>query len=433
MTAVRRRHLVSAVALLVLLSFAPPAWSREFSIVGCEAASGSTTEGWYDDRTHGGVVARIMCPTGNDPLGGLLTRSAISPPGTSNQTVPPGSAARMIFNAPPGTVIVGLRASYYFSRDHGSWQAGLSNGARILRGCSYRGFPCIQEGVNEFIPVPFNRAIYIETMCAGGDPCPIDRGSHDPTGLQARAQLTATEVRLVDDSAPRLELKGGSALVERWASGDLEAVVEASDNAGVPLVQILVDGRHETERGVPCRVETYQCPNFSNRLTLPSVGRIADGRHQLTVRAFDRAGNPVEASRELLVDNTPPTQPLDVRVEDGSGWRGQSGRGARRAARRYYSAGLSSASSGLEMPEASSPGCSGRRSVSLRRKRLANLAKPTPNTPTGPVNSFAASAAFDQSDDSREPPMFRGSKVFLGRGGLGAGSSGAMVFSLLGQ
>jgi hypothetical protein len=109
------------------------------------------------------------------------------------------------------------------------------------------------------------------------------------------------------------------------------------------------------------------------------------------------------------------------------------GRGHRRAARRHYSAGLSFASSGLELPEGSSPGCSGRRSVSLRRKRLANLAKPTPHTPTGPVNSFAASAAFDQSDDSREPPMFRGSKVFLGRGGLGAGSSSAMVFSLLRQ
>lgn len=317
----RSVSLIGLFALVLLACTAPPSWSGEFSVVGCEAASGSTTEGWYAERNHGGVVATSSCPTGSDPLGGMLTRSSINAPGTSNQTVPPGSAARIIFDAPPGTLIVGLRASYYFSRDHGSWQAGLSNGAKILRGCNYIGFPCREEGVNQFIPIPFNRTIYIETLCAGDKPCPIDRGSHDPTGLQARAQLTATEVRLVDDSAPRLEIKGGSAVSERWVGGDLDAVVEATDNAGVPVVEMLVDGVRHGGADAPCLPERYLCAGISKRVSMSSVGRIDDGRHEFLLRAFDRAGNAVESSRPLLVDNTAPTQPVDLRVEGGEGWR----------------------------------------------------------------------------------------------------------------
>ncbi len=89
--------------------------------------------------------------------------------------------------------------------------------------------------------------------------------------------------------------------------------------------------------------------------------------------------------------------------------------------------------SALELPEASLPESRERRLGSLGLKRLVNLASPTPKSPAGPANSFAASAAFDYSDASREPPMFRGSTAFMGRGGLGAGSSGPMGFFLWGS
>ncbi len=45
----------------------------------------------------------------------------------------------------------------------------------------------------------------------------------------------------------------------------------------------------------------------------------------MTVTAFDPAGNASRASREILIDNTPPGQALDARVDGGDGWRAHNG------------------------------------------------------------------------------------------------------------
>ncbi len=317
-TGVYRR--LSFVCLTVALFIAMPtpesASAGEFSITGCDYASGAT-EGWFVNRVDPGTSAGGACPTGGNPLGGLFTRSAS---GNGDATVPTGTAARVFFNAPPGTSIVGLKASYYFARDSGRWQAALSNGAQILRGCSSRGFYCVDQARDAEIAVPGSPTIYIETFCADG-PCPISRSQNDPSGLQARAQLTATEVRLRDDSAPSLRLTGGSALEDRWLGGTISVQFDASDNSGIPSGEVLLGGVRGGLVESGCPPSRYSCGGASGPVEIITKGLVADGLQSLSVRVRDRGGNETSTERTLRIDNTAPKAPMNVRSEGSSSWR----------------------------------------------------------------------------------------------------------------
>ena len=54
---------------------------------------------------------------------------------------------------------------------------------------------------------------------------------------------------------------------------------------------------------------------------MPTYDGVGDGRHTLTIEAVDRAGNVAQASRTVLIDNTPPAAPQQLAVDGGDGWR----------------------------------------------------------------------------------------------------------------
>jgi hypothetical protein len=55
-----------------------------------------------------------------------------------------------------------------------------------------------------------------------------------------------------------------------------------------------------------------------------NTASIADGAHQLAVRAVDSAGNPNSVSRTVLFDNSPPGPPQALTIDGGEGWRAQN-------------------------------------------------------------------------------------------------------------
>ena len=58
---------------------------------------------------------------------------------------------------------------------------------------------------------------------------------------------------------------------------------------------------------------------------MPTDFVASDGRHVVTAIATDAANNQATTSREVLIDNTPPGQALDVRIGGGDGWRSRNG------------------------------------------------------------------------------------------------------------
>src|ERR671915_2517650 len=105
--------MIIPATLGVMLAFTPSAGAGTYEVVACDAAPGFANNSWEPQSTHGGTVAFSACPSGDDPMRGLGARTGYPYP--SGWTVPTGAAARWFFFAPPGTVVVGVRANAFFS------------------------------------------------------------------------------------------------------------------------------------------------------------------------------------------------------------------------------------------------------------------------------------------------------------------------------
>src|SRR5439155_13180125 len=99
----------------------------------CDAADGINNS-WVPNTTAPWMLAYAECPSGGDQTRGLVARHAVQGGAPSS-----GVLAQWIFYAPPGTSIVGMRASYRFQRNDPHWEAALSNGSQVLKGCPSGG------------------------------------------------------------------------------------------------------------------------------------------------------------------------------------------------------------------------------------------------------------------------------------------------------
>src|SRR3954465_9499546 len=106
-----------------------------YEVRACDAADG-VNNSWAAHTNADWMLAYTQCPTGGNQEGGIVARSWMPPDrhGTSQ-----GVVAQMSFTAPPGAAIVSLRASYRFWRTDATWEAALSNGQQVLRGCPSGG------------------------------------------------------------------------------------------------------------------------------------------------------------------------------------------------------------------------------------------------------------------------------------------------------
>jgi hypothetical protein len=250
----------------------------------------------------------------------MIARNVVA----ANSSASGNVVAQMKFTAAPGTTIVGLNAAYAFYRDDPQWEAVLSTGAAMLRGCPMGGPPgCTIASSGEWIDVPGgSQVLYIDAYCAASG-CPL--AGVDPAHgyLSARSRLSSASVRLQDDSAPGLNVSGGL-----WSAGWLRGIqplaIDATDNAGVRQTRILADGNLLAATPRVCDAsQVVPCPNGPDSYSI-NTATLPDGPHALSAQAFDSAGNGNSTGQTVLIDNSPPGPPVGASVAGGEGWRSQN-------------------------------------------------------------------------------------------------------------
>ena len=124
----------------------------------------------------------------------------------------------------------------------------------------------------------------------------------------------------------------------------------AVDNIGIQAARARIDGAVAGGAGRACNFgQKVPCSNGSTSLAVPTAG-LADGSHQVSGEAVDASGNVSGAvGRTVNIDNTAPTQPLELqacrRLRAGARRTSFSWRGAirRSASRRSPARGFSCA------------------------------------------------------------------------------------------
>jgi hypothetical protein len=306
-----RRVLATCLPALAVLLCPVAVQAGTYDVPACDAAGGANNS-WVPFNNISSVAAYAECPSGGDPNRGLVARTALTDAGNSQ-----GVMARLLFAAPPATTIVALRASYDFFRSDAHWEAALSTGSQVLRGCPAGGVNlCSASSVDEWIGVPNAGAIYIDVFCAASS-CPQGR---DPS-VGAKARLYSAVVRIQDDQPPTIGSPGGGMWSDGWKSGMQTISFDASDNTGIARNLVLIDGQQAVKADHTCDFTFPRpCPDGGGTFNVQTSG-FSDGAHQLDLQTVDSAGNPTTVSRTVLIDNTPPVSPQQLTVDGGEGWR----------------------------------------------------------------------------------------------------------------
>jgi len=306
-----RRWLAICLPLAFLMGAPAGAGAGTYDVAACDAAGGLNNSWVASTNAPGVVAAYAVCPSGGDPARGMIARSVVAAGSAATQ----GALARLTFYAPPGTAIIGVRASSEFTRNSSHWQAALSNGAQVLRGC-FAGLAesCSTSAVDEWTDIPASAQLHVEAYCAISD---CDLGSSS-----ANARLYSAVVRVQDDLPPSIDAPGGGLWADGWIGGTQTVQWQASDNTGIRTNAVLIDGEMVGQDTHTSCDYTYAipCPPGSGSFNV-NTRAVPDGSHQLQLRATDAAGNSVQIERTIKVDNAPPGAPQHLAVDGGESWR----------------------------------------------------------------------------------------------------------------
>ncbi len=224
-----------------------------------------------------------------------------------------GQEGRWDFNAPPGALIERVFLSGSILGGSG-WQATmLTNSGEILENCP--GATCAGGGKSyAFNTSALNTPRVMLRLRCGADSCPNGHG------LRGYLDVRTAWVTITDSSVPALTITGGD-LLNGWRRGTGTVTFDASDNVGIRLDRILVDGTQRGQILRPC-VDGVKipCPNGGTGLQLDST-RVSDGPHTLRVESVDSAGNVAGQDRAVSIDNTAPAAALEPTSDAGDGWR----------------------------------------------------------------------------------------------------------------
>jgi hypothetical protein len=314
-------RLILAAAALAVVVGVPVARAGTYDVVACDAAGGVNNSWVPYVGNSAATAAYTECPTGGDPWRGMIARSVVLQNGGASVNV----VAQMKFSTAPGTTIVGLNAAYDFYRGDPQWEAALSTGSVMLKGCSIGGAAgCTLSSSGQWIDVPGgSQVIYIDVYCVTSS-CPLDSGDATHNYVSAYARLASASVRLQDDSAPAINAVGGTLWSDGWKNGAQTVTIDASDNSGVRQTAVLIDGQQQTKGDRACdATQVVPCPNGVDTFSI-GTPNLSDGQHQITVQAIDSAGNPSSTTRTVLVDNSPPGPPQGLVVGGGEDWRAKN-------------------------------------------------------------------------------------------------------------
>jgi hypothetical protein len=289
--------------------------------IALSATAGSANAGWYDvyacgDSPRGYVGNASWGADAPDPFTtaytgcpgeGIVTRMSLG-----SGTAPFAAGARQVFTTPPGTRIVRLRANVNVTEFRG-WTAGLLDSSHRYIWC---GNGCTSYGQYLWVDLPVNtQQLFAQATCGSFGGCP--RWHLD--GLVAMRDVVVT---IQDDDPPGVQITGGSVTQPGWHSGDQTMEYRAWDASGIRRTSVLVDGFQRSIFESPCFDDRVKaCDDQARRDVLPGYVFSSDGRHKVTLRATDTAGLERSIDRDVFVDRTAPTQPLDAAVDGGTGWR----------------------------------------------------------------------------------------------------------------
>ena len=234
-------------------------------------------------------------------------------------TTPAGQGGGWVFRAPAGTWIQGFTLQGPMLGTRG-WQAagyyeGGSTPGRDFEACPGPGCPGAYKYLHS-TNYPGNDAsgIVMRLRCGPGN-CPNNEGV---TGYYT---LLYSSITLADPSPPAVALAGGSLLSGGWKSGTQTLVISANDNSGIQEYRATLDGALARRAVMPCNYAAkIPCPAGAQTLEVSTTG-LGDGAHTVGAEATDASGNPAAVAGTIWTDNTPPTQPLQVKLEGAAGWR----------------------------------------------------------------------------------------------------------------
>jgi hypothetical protein len=307
------------VALIVALATAPASRAGVYEVRACDAADG-VNNSWQPLPARTGVSSAIACPSNGNRHRGLSARNVIAQPG-GRTYAKQGAIAGLAFTAPPDTSIIGVRAGYYFYRADPSWQAVITNGFQVIKGCHHGQFACESIASNRFLATSPTPVLVVAVHC-NATRCPTTRtGDRSRGSLQALATLYSAAVSVQDDTKPSIGSLGGALLGEGWHSGKQPLSFDASDNSGIAQTRVLSGETTLLTSSRTCDfTRPAPCPQGGDQFVVDTSAIKSDGAHTITVEARDAAGNVERTPRQILVDNTAPASPQGLAVEAGEDW-----------------------------------------------------------------------------------------------------------------
>jgi hypothetical protein len=133
--------------------------------------------------------------------------------------------------------------------------------------------------------------------------------------------MRSATVWVADSSPPAVSITGGSIASDGWHRGTQSLALGAWDNVGIKHVDVLLDDKRVALREGACDyTHTVPCSTWLDGIAAETQV-VPDGVHTLKAVAVDSADNWSSTTRQVAVDNTAPTGPLDIEAIGGEGWR----------------------------------------------------------------------------------------------------------------
>jgi hypothetical protein len=329
-----RHGQVLACVVLALLSAAGVARAGTYDVYACGGPAGAAQNAFVASA-NANMDAYSICPPGSSVGTGIVTKAT-----SSGGVAPYFAGAFQVFSAPAGASLHSVTFNVGAIRLHDYWSTGIVsfdgdfNSGDLPYGCypfrSGCGVGTPTFSVRQTVPL-YNRARFrFETRCFNLGGCPTTASGFSP-GNRALFSAADVVVRVEDWTQPSVSPHSGALWRLGWHRGYEEAWSAYTDNAGIMVTRMTVDGeQRDVQDYRDGRWPDWARCDFTRPRPCVDVvpgglaldtATLADGAHQMRVEAVDTAGNVGSLHHEIHVDNHAPAKPAALVVEGGEGWR----------------------------------------------------------------------------------------------------------------
>ena len=298
------KHLLVLTTAVLTFALAPPASAGTYDVLACRSDQIDNRRGnnsWVPDSPSPAFDNVSLCPES-----GIVSRLRLA-----SDRVPYGTSTRFSFTSPPGTRIFRYQGLIQLNAARG-WHAGFVDATPRWIYC---GANCSTLG--QYIGVDLSvdsTQLFAQVTCGDLSGCP--RFAQD--GFLSMRQVA---VSIADYVLPDVAITGGSVAASGWHVGDQTAALEARDSTGVRWVELKVGDVRVAAWEPGCDMSRPRpCNDLALTHEIPSGTFRADGPYNITLRALDASGNENATVRRILIDQTAPSSPIAMHLDD-DGWR----------------------------------------------------------------------------------------------------------------